>query len=135
GGSAPWRSRCPGTPRRAAARPRRCAEASPAANEPSWSCDEGHAVLADLHLVALPQRRALDALAVDEGAVERALVLDDVGAVAFDQHRVAARDGDVVQKDLAFGRAADPRALAGRAEALARAAAAGPHDEGRPLAP
>src|SRR5207244_2161123 len=46
-----------------------------------------------------------------------------------------ARDGDVVEEDLAVGRAADPRALAARAEALARAPAAGAHDERGPVEP
>ena len=40
------------------------------------SCDERHPVLADLQLVALLERRAVDAPAVDERAVQRALVLD-----------------------------------------------------------
>ena len=57
----------------------------------------------------------LDALAVDEGAVQAALVLDEPAAVALHEHRVLARDGDVVEEDPAVGRAADRRALALRA--------------------
>ena len=44
-------------------------------------------------------------------------------------------DGDVVEEDLAVGRAADARALAGRLEALPRPAAACADDERRALDP
>ena len=47
---------------------------------------------------------------------------------------VLARDGDVVEEDVALGRAADQRALAGGEEALPRPAAAGADDQRRPLA-
>ena len=77
--------------------------------------------------------RAVDALAVDEGAVQRALVLDRELPVALHEHGVVAGDGDVVEEDLAVGRAADARALAGRLEALPRPAAAGADDERRAL--
>ena len=46
---------------------------------------------------------------------------------------VAARDGDVVEENVAFGRAADQRALGRGKEALPRPAAAGANDERRPL--
>src|SRR5207247_311721 len=91
-------------------------------------------VLADLELVAVAQRRpGLDPPAVEEGAIEAPLVLDHELVVAPQDHGVLARDGDVVEEDVALGRAADRRALAGEAEALPRAAAAGADDERGPV--
>ena len=54
--------------------------------------------------------------------------------VVADELRVAPRDGHVVEEDVALGRAADQRALAGGEEALPRSAAARADDERRPLA-
>ena len=48
---------------------------------------------------------------------------------------MVARDRDVVEEDLAVGRAPDARALAGGLEALPRPAAACAHDERRALDP
>src|SRR6185437_16493342 len=62
------------------------------------SLHEGQAVLTDLHLVPVLELDAVDAPAVDEGAVQRALVLDEELAVALDQHGVVAGDGDVVEE-------------------------------------
>src|SRR5919197_4099051 len=91
-------------------------------------------VLADLELVAvLEPRRRLDALPVQERAVEAPEILDVVAVVLLQQHGVLARDGDVVEEDVVLGRAADGRALALRHEVLARAAAPGTDDERRPL--
>src|SRR5206468_532838 len=79
--SGSWRSRCPGTPRRGAGRPRRSASGARASGfRLRWCCswpslDEGEAVLADLELVAGLEPRAVDATPVDEGAVQRALVV------------------------------------------------------------
>ena len=54
-----------------------------------------------------------------------------ITAVTLDQHGVIAGNGDVVEEDLAVGRAADARALADRLEALPRPSAAGAHDQRR----
>ena len=45
---------------------------------------------ADLELVAVAELGRLDAAAVDEGAVEAALILDEKAAVAFDEDGVLA---------------------------------------------
>src|SRR5919197_5533732 len=91
-------------------------------------------VLADLELVAvLEPRRRLDALPVQERAVEAPEILDVVAVVLLQQHGVLARDGDVVEEDVVLGRAADGRAVALRHEVLARAAAPGTDHERRPL--
>src|SRR5882757_11527202 len=52
--------------------------------------------------------RLVDLLAVHVDAVEASLVLDEEPAVAPLEHRVLARDGDVVEEDVAVGIA--PRA-------------------------
>src|SRR2546421_5452338 len=70
----------------------------------SAACQEGHPVLPDLDLVAILELRALDAASVDERAVQRALVLDREAAVVLGEHRVPARDGDVVEEDAAVRR-------------------------------
>ena len=74
--------------------------------------DEVQPVAADDDLVAVLQRAPLDALAVDEHAVEAAVV-EHAHAVglAHDQ-RVAARDGRVVEAHVGGEAAADPRPLA-----------------------
>src|SRR5262245_53758874 len=56
------------------------------------SLDEGQPVLADLELVAVRELHLVDPPAVDERAVERALVLDRERAVAVDEHGVVAGD-------------------------------------------
>ena len=50
-----------------------------------------------------------------------------------DELGVPARDRDVVEEDVALGRAADQRPVADRLEALPRPAAAGADDERRPV--
>src|SRR3954466_12124335 len=65
------------------------------------SLHERQPVLPDLDLVAVLQPRAVDPAAVDEGAVQRPLVLDEESSVALDQEGVVARDGDVVEEDVA----------------------------------
>src|SRR5438067_633769 len=96
---------------------------------------EGEPVLADLELVAVLELLVVDPAPVDERPVQRALVLDEEVPVALDEHGVVARDGDVVEEDLALRRPPDACALAARAEALPRPAAAGPDDERRALEP
>src|SRR5262249_53620503 len=88
----------------------------------------GQAVFADLQLVAVRKLRRLHPLAVDEAAVEAALVLDEVVPVALAQDRVLPRHRHVVEEDAAVGRAPDGR-LALESEHLSRAAAARPDDE------
>src|SRR5919206_77732 len=61
------------------------------------------AELADLHLVAPGQRRDVDRLAVDVGAVEAADVVHrEAAALAVELH-VPTADGDVVEEDVAVG--------------------------------
>src|ERR687896_213698 len=138
-GSGSSRSRRSGTPASAGGRGRRSSAgvgAPPRRAGSGSSCslrEEDEAVLADLELVAVLELRRLDALPVQEGAVQAALVLDEEGAVALDEHRVAPGDGDVVEEDPTVGRASDRRALALGSERLALAAAAGADDERRPL--
>src|SRR6185437_14824919 len=87
----------------------------------------------DLQLVAFVELRGLDALAVDEGAVEAPLVLDVPAAALLDEHGVLAGDRDVVEEDPAVGRTADRRALALRRERLAGPSAPRANDERRPV--
>ena len=69
--------------------------------------EEVQAVAPDDDLVAVAQRAPLDALAVDEDAVEGAVVEDpDAVGLAHDQ-RVAARDRRVVEADVGGQAAAD----------------------------
>src|ERR1041384_6327612 len=91
-----------------------------------WSClQERELVFADLELVAvLEPGRRFDPAAVQERAVEAALVLDEQAVVLLDEDGVLTRDGDVVEEDVAVGRAADRRALSLRQEVLSRAPAA-----------
>src|SRR5581483_465834 len=86
----------------------------------------------DLHLVAVAELGAVDALPVHEGAVQAAAVLDHPPAVLVRQHGVLAGDGDVVEEDATVRRPADRRPVALRREGLAGAAAAGADDERRP---
>ena len=74
-------------------------------------CEELQAVAPDDDLVAVGQRAPLDALAVDEDAVERPVV-EHAHAVglAHDQ-RVAARDRRVVEADVGGQAAPDPSPL------------------------
>src|SRR5688572_13977732 len=100
----------------------------------AWrSREEGQLVLADLQLVAVVERARLDAPAVEEGAVQAPLVLDEELPVAAHDQRVATRDRDVVEEDVAVGRAANGGLLLLEQEVLARAAATGAHDQRRPL--
>ena len=68
-----------------------------------WLGVEDEAELADLDLVAGLQRGLVDALAVDVGAVERADVADDEAVALAAEVGVLARDGDVVEEDVAVG--------------------------------
>src|SRR3712207_9459287 len=61
------------------------------------------AELADLHLVAPGQRRDVDRLAVDVGAVEAADVVHGEAAALTVELHVPAADGDVVEEDVAVG--------------------------------
>src|SRR5262249_249496 len=65
------------------------------------SLDEGQAVLAALGRGAVLEHLVGDPPSVDEGAVQRALVLDEETPVVLDEHGVVARDGDVVEEDVA----------------------------------
>src|SRR5215216_5373497 len=70
----------------------------------STSGEEHQLELADLELVAGDQLAVLDPLPVQVGAVEGADVVDGEGAVgAAADLGVAARDGDVVEEDVALG--------------------------------
>src|SRR4030095_15159116 len=110
---------------RPAAPPRR-------ARRPSRSLlQEGQPVLADLQLVAVRELGALDAPPVHERPVETALVLDHEALATGDEDRWVPRDGDVVEEDVAVGRAADRSALVARNEVLTRPASARAHDERR----
>src|SRR6266568_2923958 len=94
--------------------------------------EEAEPVLADLELVAvLELLHRLDSLPVEESSIQAAEILDLKRVVVLEQHCVAARDGDIVQEDVAFGRAADRRSLSPGDEMLAGASAAGAHDERR----
>ena len=65
---------------------------------------EDHPELPDLHLVAISQgSRAIDERAIDVGAVEAALVLDEDLAVPTDELHVMSGDGDVVEEDVGMG--------------------------------
>ena len=67
----------------------------------------------------------LDPAAVDVGAVQRAAVVEVVVAAAADEDRVVARDGHVVEEDVAVGPAADREPVVLEREALAGPPAAG----------
>src|SRR6266567_8411469 len=63
--------------------------------------EEDQLELADLDLVAAGQGRGIDPLAVHEGAIEAAAVLQGEGAVLAPDLGVPAGHGDVVQEDVA----------------------------------
>ena len=133
-GSGSSRSRCRGTRRAAARRPRRsCAAAGSCAV--GWVVvlmeQERHSVLADLHLVVGGEIDALDPVPVDERPVEAPEVADREGVVLVDDLGVPPRDGDVVEEDVAVRRAADEGAQPADLEALARHPSTRPHDERR----
>src|SRR5439155_814453 len=75
------------------------------------------------------QGTGLDAAPVEERPVEAAEVFDRQVAVLLHDNCVAPRHGDVVEEDVAFGRAADRRLFGTQPERLPRAAAAGADDE------
>src|SRR5204863_1026129 len=133
-GNGSSRSRCPETPAEAGGRRRRSSGAAAGFRLPESrsSLEEGQPVLADLQLVAVVQLARLDAPAVEERPVQAALVFDEEGAVPLSHDGVAARDGDVVQEDVAVGRAADESLLALDVKRLTGAATARPHHESRP---
>ena len=74
--------------------------------------DEMQVVAADHDLVAVGQRAPLHALAVDEHAVEAAIVEHAQPVGLADDQRVAAGDGRVVEADVGGQAAADPGPLA-----------------------
>src|SRR3546814_9919862 len=81
---------------------------------PPWrrSCvavDEDQLEGPDLQLVAVAQRRLLDPVPVQVGAVERPDVADRVVVAGAEDLGVAARHRDVVEEDVALGVAAGPR--------------------------
>src|SRR5215468_4409562 len=104
---------------------------------PSWpsALQEGEPVLADLELVAVPEIRGLDALAVDERPVQAALVLQMPAVALLREDGVLAGHRDVVQEDRALGRAPDRRGSDFQDERLPRASAARPDDERRAVDP
>ena len=72
-------------------------------------CSDVEPVAADLELVAVDQRRPFDPLAVDEQAVEAAVVQGAKLVVrSADDQRVAARYGRVVELDVGRAAAPDP---------------------------
>src|SRR5437763_98095 len=79
-------------------------------------------------------RRRGRAPAVDVGAVERAEVVEVVLVAAAHDQGVVARDRHVVEEHVGVRPAADRHALALQREALAHAAAPGPHDQRGALA-
>src|SRR3954452_2190969 len=89
----------------------------------------GELVLADLQLVAVLEAVRVDPTAVHVGSVERSRVVQVPRVGSAHQHRVVARDGDVVEEDLRLRRAPDRQPLAGERELLADAAAARADDE------
>src|SRR5947209_7348590 len=95
----------------------------------------GEPVLADLNLVAVTEESRVDALAVDEGAVEAALILEPPAIAVLHEHRVPAGDGDVVEEDPALGRASDHGRALAEGECLARPAPARADDKDAALEP
>src|SRR6266508_685239 len=91
--------------------------------------EEGQPVLADLHFVPVLELGALDPAAVDVGAVQALLVVDVIAVIALHEHRVAARDSDVVQEDLVLRPSPDAHAVTLEPERLPRPAAARAHHE------
>src|SRR3954453_22436730 len=74
--------------------------------------EEGEAVLADLDLVPVLELGVLDSPPVDVRAVKAAEILDRGAVIVAGDERMAARDGDVVEEDVAFRRSADHHPLA-----------------------
>src|SRR5262245_23529946 len=74
--------------------------------------EEHESELADLHLVAVAERGALDALLVDIGAVERTRVGDHVALGGALHLGMTARHGDVVERDLAVRMPPEPGDIA-----------------------
>src|SRR5262249_32870158 len=98
---------------------------------PRSSCKEDEPVLADLYLVVVGERRLLDAVPVQERAVEAPEILDREASALLGDDGMAARDGHVVEEDVAVGGAADRRPLTLELEDLTGAAAAGTDDQCR----
>src|SRR5262249_42697006 len=95
---------------------------------------EDETVLADLQLVAVLERLGrLDPAAVQECAVQAAEILDREPPALVDQHGVVPGDRDVVEENVAFGRAPDRRALPRRGEVLPCPASTRTDDERRAL--
>ena len=61
----------------------------------------------DLEVGEVLQRRGVDAFVVDVGAVQRPGVAHLVAVGDPPDHRVTARDGDVVEEDVGVGVAAE----------------------------
>jgi len=73
-------------------------------------------VAADHDLVAVGERAPLDALAVDEHAVQGAVVQHPQAVGLAHDQRVAARDGGIVEADVSREAAPDPGPLADERE-------------------
>src|SRR5262249_52277619 len=84
-----------------------------------------------LELVAVTQIRRFHPFAVDEGAVQAALVLEPPAFAVLREDGVLARDGDVVEEDRALGRTPDRRRSVLERERFPGAPAARADDEGR----
>src|SRR2546423_12317964 len=91
---------------------------------------EGQSVFADLELVAVPEIGPLDPLAVDERAVQAALVLELPALAVLREDGVLAGHGDVVEEDGALGRPSDRRRAVLEGECLAGPSAPRADDEG-----
>ena len=101
-----WRPRAPEATRRCSARRPACVGGQRRA------IGEAQAVAPDDDLVAVGEHARLDALAVDEDAVEAAVVEHAHAVGLGDEQRVAARDGRVVEAHVAptgCGRSASSR--------------------------
>ena len=77
---------------------------------------EAQAVAADDDLVAVGEQLRDDALAVDEHAVEAAVVEHAHAVGLGDQHRMAARDGRILEAQVGRQAAADPHRVAGHGD-------------------
>src|SRR5215211_2455436 len=100
----------------------------------STSGEEHQLELADLELVAGDQLAVLDPLPVQVGAVQGADVVDGEGVGPAADLRVAARDGDVVEEDVALGVAPGGDHLLVEQEAAAGVRPAPHHQHGGVLA-
>lgn len=72
-----------------------------------WAAVVGQPEGADAELVAVAERREVDAVVVEVGAVEAGQVVDQEAVVFAQQLEVSPRDGDVFQADVVFPIAAD----------------------------